>query len=744
MSSVATPVNEPDHLSHIPKWFKKLRPSKVMAVALAIAVLSSGVAVWFAISSAETPLSTTSQTLTTLSLINAGLLVILFFLIGRRVLGLWRTMRAGEVGSRLQTRIVLVFGLVTIIPTIMVSLFSGLLFHFGIQSWFDDRIATALEKSVAVAEVYLDEHKETIRADALAMANDIRRELPVLMTAPHNFQQIIDAQAALRNLTEAIVFTPKRVVARTQLSFSLTFERLPSHVMEQVDVGDIVILADEDNKIRAVLKLDDLADVYLMIGRIVDSKVIDHMLVSQGAVNEYRKLRGDITDIQFQFSLLFVLVALLLLLSAIWYGIYVAIELIVPITRLISAAEQVRAGDFDTRVPVSGKEDELSQLARTFNRMTSQLSKQRSELVEANRQLDMRRRFTEAIFAGVSAGVVALDREFTISLNNRTAAELLQNDPQQSLKGMPIKALMPDIAELLKNASSMDGGQAEANVTFLRGEKKLNLHVRVTAELNDKDIEGYIVTFDDITELVSAQRSAAWADVAKRIAHEIKNPLTPITLSVERLRRKYMEQLESEEDRESFKRYTDTIARHTADIGQMVEEFVSFARMPAAVMVEHDITNTLRDAVFSARTAFPDVVYSSDIPKDGLIMKCDERQLGQLMTNLLKNAAEGIESRFEEEPDGPKGEVSLNVTSAKSALVITIEDNGIGFPADKINQLTEPYVTTRAKGTGLGLAIVKKHVEAHKGTLTLENRESGGARVILRFAKRKKDAEATG
>jgi len=723
----------PDPLARVHVWFKRFRPSKVMAMALSIAAISSGAATWVAMTSSETPLGASSQTLKVLTIVNLVLLVTLFTVIGRRIYGLWHAMKQGAVGSRLQTRIVLIFSLVTIIPTLIVSTFSALLFHFGIQAWFDERVQTALEESVAVAEIYLAEHKETIRADALAMAGDLRRDLPVLMTNPTLFNQVLDGQTALRNLSEAVVFTRGGALARTSLSFSRTMERRPEHVRARADFGQIIGVADEDDKIRAVLKLDSATDVYLMIGRSVDERVMNHMIAAHGAVNKYRTLKSDISNIQIHFSLLFILVSLLLLLSAIWYGIYIAINLVIPVTRLISAAEKVRAGDYQARVPVGSKEDELNTLARTFNRMTEQLDRQRAELMTANRQLDERRRFTEAIFAGVSAGVVALDAFLVITLNNRTAASLLQNDERQSMKGMPITALIPDSAALLEKVRHNPNVMADQHLTIRRGDKKLNLHVRVSAEVKGEEIEGYIVTFDDITELVAAQRSAAWSDVAKRIAHEIKNPLTPIALSADRLRRKYADFLPEGEDRDNFQRYLDTIGRHVKDIGQMVEEFVSFARMPAAVMAQHDLNQTIRDACFSARTAHPTVHYTYLLPPTPVIMRCDERQMAQVFINLLKNAAEGIESRTEQSTDSPDGEVQIRVEASEKLIIVTIEDNGLGFPPDKIHQLTEPYVTTRAKGTGLGLAIVKKHIESHRGTLELENRREGGARVILRF-----------
>lgn len=723
---------QPDHLSL--DWFRRLRPSKVFVIALLMTAITSVAATWVAITGATHPHGDHNDTLSWLVTLNAGFLLVLFSLISHRVFGLYRAMRRGSVGSRLQRRIVLIFSLVTIIPTVIVSLFSALFLHLGIETWFDERVQTALEESVAVAEAYLKEHENTIRADALAMASDIKRELPIMMTSPASFAKLLSGQSMLRNLSEAIVFQPGRVVARTELSFSLAFEHLPQHVLDQADRGDIVVMSDGDDKIRALIQLDAFGDLYLLIGRMVDTKVLNHMVGAQTAVDEYRRLRSDIGNLQIQFSLLFMLVVMMLLLAAIWYGMYVAMRLVVPISRLIRAAEKVRAGDYTEQVPVSSKDDEISTLGRTFNRMTQQLEKQRAELVEANRQLDERRRFTEAVFAGVSAGVIALNARREIMLNNRSAAQLLQDDSQQSMKGMPIVALMTEIAPLLDQAEARAGQLAEDSMNLKRGKKRLNLHVRVSAEMKDGTANGFIVTFDDVTELVSAQRHAAWADVARRIAHEIKNPLTPITLSTERLRKKYLAQLASDEDREAFTRYTDTISRHVKDIGSMVEEFASFARMPSAVLAEHDLRRTVNEGLFSAKTAYPKIRFHTSLPDSHVMLHYDERQIAQVLTNLLKNAAEGIEARLEQQGEhAEKGTITISVSADDTQVKLVVDDNGIGFPADKINTLTEPYVTTRAKGTGLGLAIVKKHLEEHKGHMELSNLSGGGARVSLSF-----------
>ncbi len=719
-----------DPLANILDWFKKLRPGKILAITLSVAGLSSAIATWVVMTGGDEPLNVQSDTLGVLVIINFVLLLTLGTLIARRMLGLWRAMKQGAVGSRLQSRIVLIFSLVTISPTIMVSVFSAIFFQVGIKTWFDDRVQTAVEESVAVAESYLEEHKGIIRADALAMASDFKRNLAVIATSPAVLTSLLDSQAAIRNLTEAIVFTNNRIIARTELSFSLEFERLPQHVLELADAGNIVVLADDEDKIRALVKLDEVSGIYLLIGRNIDPKVINHMVVAQGAVNQYRKLQQNISDIQLHFTVLFILVAMLLLLAAIWYGMYVAIRLVIPITRLIQAAEKVRGGDFSAQVPESSKQDELEVLGRTFNKMMQQLERQRKELTTANRQLDERRRFTEAVFAGVSAGVVALNKGHVITLNNRIAAQLLLADELQSMKGMPITALIADIAPLLQVITQRPAELAETNMTIERGSKRLNLHVRIATEMKGEEIEGYIVTFDDITELVGAQRSAAWSDVARRIAHEIKNPLTPITLSADRLRKKYMPQLASDEDRESFKRYVDTISKHVKDIGQMVEEFASFARMPTPTFADHDMRQTVREALFSARTAYPHVAYHSPVSDHPVMARYDDRQIVQVLVNLFKNAAEA----FEHISDSAKPrDVWITFETIKDKTRMIIEDNGVGFPPDKMDSLTEPYVTTRAKGTGLGLAIVKKHMEEHKGSLILENRKEGGARVILVF-----------
>ena len=658
----------------------------------------------------------------------ASMLVLMALIVIRRAGKLWQQAKDGLIGTRLQSRIIVMFCVIAILPTLIVAVFSALFFNFGVQAWFDTRVSSALEDSVSVATAYLDEHKAAIRTDAMGLGQSVQRNLSTAYGSPGAFRNFLTRETTSRNLSEAVVFGRDRVLARTALSFSLIFERLPDIVMNRADQGDAVIFGENGEKIQAVVKISTVPELYLLVGRVVDPTVMQHMTAARTTVVQYRQLKNDISRIQKQFFAVFVLVALLVLLASIWAGMTLAVRLIGPITQLMSATERVRAGDYSIKVPEGRRDDEIANLGRTFNRMTGQLEAQRRDLMEANRQLDERRRFTEAVLSGVSAGIIAIDSEHRITLHNRTACELLNVPKGKELFGTQMTQWLPETADLIRQAERKPDKIASGNATLMVDENRTNLHVQVTAERLGEMIEGFIVTFDDITELVSAQRASAWADVARRIAHEIKNPLTPITLSVDRLRRKFGEQVST--DKEGYERYLETITRHVRDIGRMVEEFVAFARMPTGSFKEANVLSLLRDSVFSEKTAHEDIEYKLNAPDKPVEMMLDETQLGQVFLNLLKNAAEALEQK-----EGKK-RIALRVEETDESITIIFEDNGAGFPLDKISTLTEPYVTTRTKGTGLGLAIVKRSVEEHKGTVALSNAAQGGAQVTLTFAKK--------
>lgn len=716
-------------IGHLPSVLAWLRNN--LALLLTLTAFGSALITYYVITGGNAPLGMKPGRIFYYLSINLGLLALLVAVIGFRVYRLWRNLRAGSAGSKLQKRILILFSIVTIVPTLIVSIFATLFFNLGIQTWFNERVQTTVNESLVVAEAYLSEHKENIRGDAIAMAADLSQAAGLAFTDPQEFNRQVETQSTLRLLTEAMVLQGNHIVAQGRLSFALAFEHISQDLLDRADRGEVVILTTDEDKVRALIKLEGLPHGYLLVGRLIDSKVIAHMQHTQGAVNAYNTLRSHLSHLQFAFSLVFITLSLLLLMASIWYGMIFAARLTTPISNLVSAAERVRGGDFGARVEVVRQKDELGMLSRAFNRMTEQLEAQRHELIEANRRLDERRRFSEAVLAGVSAGVIALDRNKEITLFSRSATAILGNIDQQISSGMLITQALPGIEETLLQAEHVPGEVAQHTLTLTKNGKTVTLHLRVSVEHLDAAIEGFIVTFDDITPLIAAQRNAAWADVARRVAHEIKNPLTPIQLAAERIKRKYLKFIT--EDQDTFIKYTDTISKHVADIGRMVEEFVSFARMPTPKFANEDIGAIVKKAVFSAQVSHPSIEYELEMSAQDINLYCDERQISQVLTNILKNAAESIEARHAQADGAAAGRIHVSLACADGAVDITIEDNGVGFPPGQVQQMLEPYVTTRSKGTGLGLSIVKKIVEDHKGRIILENNERGGARVLLSF-----------
>ncbi len=711
--------------------FRRIQ-ADTLAILLTAAALTSGIATYVSMSGfgAHGPNATA-----TLVLLNIDLLIVLGLtaLVGTRLLRLWRAHRAGTVGSRLHIRLVVLFGVIAMTPTLLIAIFSTLFFTFGVQTWFGDRVKTAVTESAAVARAYLAEHQQAIKADALAVAADVNRQWPQLSAGdPALRDSFLSTQAAFRGLTEAVIFTTDlQVIAKAGYTFALqTGEQIPFQAIASANVGQVAVLTGQSSdRVRALVKLESFPATYLLVGRFVSSEVLARLSRTEEAVSEYLRLEGERSDLEVSFTMLFVVVALLLLMVSIWFGLSLATRLAKPIVDLIDAAERVRGGDLGVRVSEPDSTDEVSYLSRAFNRMTKRLSEQQTALRDTNAQLDERRRFTETVLEGVSAGVIGLDPAGNITLPNRSAAVLLGLDLSQAI-GKPLADCVPEFAQLLQEASSQKVVQHEVQIaqkTFL---------ARLSVEQVGNDITGYVVTFDDITALQSAQRKAAWADVARRIAHEIKNPLTPIQLSAERLKRKYSGKLEDESG--LFAQCTDTIIRHVGDIGHMVDEFSAFARLPSAVLKPSDLSAVVRDAVMFQRHAFPQIEFNLQVPMQPTMLRLDARQVGQALTNVLKNAVEAVESRFGPPTLGTKGPGRIAVTLERTAgeFAVSVIDNGIGLPQAERERLTEPYVTTRAKGTGLGLAIVKKILEDHGGSVTLEDHSSpaeGGARVSLHF-----------
>ena len=727
------------------RWRERFARSglgRLFAIALAIAAALSGLATYAALTRAL-PVEISPNFILVFLYIDLILLLLLVAVVARRITMVWMERRRGSAGSRLHVRLVVLFSLVTVTPTIIVALFSSFFFNFGLQSWFSDKVRTAIQESVAVANAYLDENVRSITADAVSLSQHLQSAIPLLVSGDPRkvaeFEQILNEDVSQLSLTEAVVFDSAfHVLARARLSFMMEREAIPSQAIEKAQRGEVALLRSEaDDRVRALVRLQPASDelmprLYLFVGRFVEPDVLQHVERAQAALSGYRQLELARSDIEITFALIFGVVALLLLLAAVWVGLTFATQLVRPVSALIAAAERVRAGDLTARVPeADAKADEIGSLSRAFNRMAGQLEEQRRELIEANRQVDERRRFTEAVLAGVSAGVVGLDQRGRVNLPNRSACELLLTSAEQ-LAGRLLEEAVPELRPLLQEARRRPRQLAEAEVKITRGNRTRALLVRISAERVNREIKGFVVTFDDISELLAAQRTAAWGDVARRIAHEIKNPLTPIQLSAERLKRKYAKEIVS--DPETFLACTETIVRQVGDIGRMVDEFSAFARMPAPVMKEEDLAELCRQAIFLQRQGNSDIVYEASLPADPLHFRCDARQIGQALTNLLKNAAESVQAARAGGGEGAlPGHVWLALERANGYVEVRVEDDGKGFPAEDRERLSEPYVTTRERGTGLGLAIVRKIMEDHRGELILEDRPGGGARVVLRF-----------
>ena len=723
-------------------WALRVRLRHRLVIALIVASAASGIATYVALT--RTPFfGNGPTTVLILSVIDLVFLATLGFIVATRIYSIWVRRRRNQAGSRLHVRMVSVFTLLAVAPALLVAMFAAIFFYFGVETWFSTHVRTSLNESLEVAQAYLEEHKQVLRADALAMANDLNRQAPVLGEDATRFAQAVSAQTYLRNLTEVIVFDGAgKILARSGLSFALSLEPITAEMINHAKQGDVVmIVSDNDDRVRALVRLDDYVDTYLFVGRPVEPTVLAHMETTQKAVQEYKILEGKRFGLQLTISLIFVTVALLLLLGAVWFGINFATRLVGPISDLIKATDRVRGGDLAARVSVAPSEgdDELDLLSRAFNRMTSQLETQRSELVDANRELDGRHRFTEAVLSGVSAGIIGLNSAYHINLMNAAAAAFFNITDGAALNGHLLSELSPEIQAVLA-ATPRHARWSDGQVEIRRaGQPTRTLLVHVSSELAGAETKGYVVSFDDVTNLVSAQRKAAWADVARRIAHEIKNPLTPIQLSAERLRRKYGKEIQT--DPEVFQTCTDTIIRHVEDIGRMVDEFSAFARMPVPIIKEHELRDLCRQTAFLQSSSRGDIKYRQFLPEAAVLADCDHRQIAQALTNLLKNAAEAIDAR-----PGPlvgallPGQIDLTLEVTDALVTLSVADNGKGLPVEERNSLTEPYVTTRAKGTGLGLAIVKKIMEDHQGELVLSDRpaddKGGGAIVSLIWPRR--------
>ncbi|MFZ1000522.1 MAG: PAS domain-containing sensor histidine kinase [Pseudolabrys sp.] len=693
---------------------KRSESRTVGPVVVGLALLSAFIT--FIVLADLTPISPTHNVVVTLLLVNAVTVLLLLSIILREVWQVVQARRSGRAAARLHVRIVGLFSVIAAVPAILVAIVASVTLDRGLDRLFSTRTRSAVENSLIVAEAYLRDHAQFVRSDIMIIAFEITRSKTVFEQDPDKLRQFLTFQAAARGLGAAIVIDKDlKVIARANVNINQTFALPPRDALAHITAKEpqIVLLPDA-NYVAAIIKLEQFDDTYLYVTRLLDPRVVPQLQATRASVTEYAALEARRIGVQVAFALMYTVIALIVLLSAVWIGFNFANRLVAPIRRLIGAANAVSTGNLYVRVPVRQAEGDLAHLGETFNRMIQELRTQRDDIVHARDVMDSRRRFTEAVLSGASAGVIGVDSKGNVSILNRSAEKLIGRTESEAL-GQPLTEVLPELVGTM--AAVQSGASPQDQITISRNNRERNLSVRVTSEQSADSDRGYVVTLDDITELVAAQRTSAWADVARRIAHEIKNPLTPIQLSAERLRRKYGKMIN--EDRGVFEQCTDTIVRQVDDIRRMVDEFSHFARMPKPVLAAENMADTVRQAVFLMRVGNSEIDINADISEDPMPARFDRRLISQTLTNTIKNATEAIAAVPSEELG--KGVIQVNAAREGDDIVIDIIDNGIGLPKENRNRLLEPYVTTREKGTGLGLAIVGRIVEEHGGTIELRD-----------------------
>ena len=669
------------------------------------------------------PLDRSSTPLTLRLVLLADLVYVLVIsaLVMMRIASMVAARRARSAGSRLHLRLTGVFALIALIPTVMVAIFAGLTINVGLEGWFADRVSGVVGASLSAAEAYQDVQRRDLTEDAEALAellNNARRRSPFVSDG--ELRQLLGQGQSLvqRGLREAyIIDGTGQIRARGERSYLFDFEQPGMAELDAAGLGETRIIEDLDaDEFRALLRLDAFPDRFLYVSRTVDGDIMGLLDDAAESAQLYRQLEAERGRLVFEFGLLYLGFAVMLILAAIWLGLWFAERLSRPVGRLAGAAQRVGAGDLNVQVQEEPGDDEIAMLGRLFNQMTRQLKGQRDTLMTTNQQIEQRRRMFDSVLSSVTAGVIGLDPEGRISFINRSAERILKIE--DATQAAPIKVAIPEFGALFESFVKSGKSTEQDEIRVSRGGVAETLLVRIALRKGSGgEDEGYVIAFDDVTDLVTAQRMAAWGDVARRIAHEIKNPLTPIQLSAGRIKRKFRDKVGDEA--EQLDQMTDVIVRQTDDLRRIVDEFSKFARMPEPDKTLQDLTQIVRDAV-TLQKASDERAIDADLPDHPVLAQLDSTMIGQALTNLIKNAGEAIESLYEKSgvPEGHVPKVEVRMESGEKTATITISDNGIGLPEDR-SRLFEPYVTTRAKGTGLGLPIVKKIIEEHGGTLVL-------------------------
>jgi two-component system nitrogen regulation sensor histidine kinase NtrY len=688
----------------------------------------------FVVLTGLTPIEPTREVVVSFLLINAATILLLVGIIIREVWQLVQARRRGRAAARLHVQIVSLFSVIAVLPAVLVSIVANVTIDRGLDRLFSGTTKAAIDNSLIVASAYLNEHAQLIRGDILGMANDIANARPLFDQDRRSFREMLTASAAMRNLPGAMLIDKETNVLETaQTGIAQDFSKPPPEFLKDFNETEPQIVV-EANYVAAVIRLRAFSDTFLYVARLLDPRVVAQLRQTQATVAEYAQIESRKLGIQVAFALMFAVIALTILMASVLIGLNFANWLVAPIRRLMGAANVVSTGDLHVQVPVLKSEGDLAQLGETFNKMTQELRTQRDELVSASEVIDSRRRFIEAVLSSASAGIIGVDASGSIGILNRSAEKLIGHAESETL-GHPLSEIIPELDDMMQTAREGTQRLVQGQVTITRDGRERNLSVRVSAEHTSQSQDSYIITLDDITDLISAQRTSAWGDVARRIAHEIKNPLTPIQLSAERIRRKFGKVIT--EDKAIFEQCTDTIVRQVDDIRRMVDEFSRFARMPKPVMEGEDVADTVRQVVFLMRVGHPEIELKTEIRDEPMRAQFDRRLISQALTNIIKNATEAIEA-VPAETLG-KGRIEIIAAREGDDIVIDVIDNGIGLPKVSRSRLLEPYVTTREKGTGLGLAIVGRVLEDHGGRIDLHDAAeirpgARGAWMRLRFA----------
>src|SRR5262245_29259247 len=732
MTTADTSATELDAPFPEPKGFSLRRWLAPLAVAMAL--LSAFLT--FVVLTGLTPIEPKRDVVYGFLLINAAMILLLVGIIVREVWLVIQARRRGRAAARLHVQIVSLFSIIAVLPAVLVAIVANVTIDRGLDRLFSGPTREVIGNSLTVARAYMEEHAKLIRGDILGMANDIALARPLFDQDRRSFLQLLTANAAARNLPAAmLVDKDGNILVTAKTGIQQEFTTPPKDFLSNVNEDEPAIAVfPEANYVAAVIRLRAFDDTFLYVARVLDPRVISQLKQTEASVAEYAQIEARRLGIQVAFALMFAVIALTILMASVLIGLNFANWLVAPIRNLMSAANIVSTGDLHVQVPVHKSEGDLAQLGETFNKMTAELRTQRDELVSASDLIDSRRRFIEAVLSSASAGIIGVDASGSVGILNRSAEKLIGHAESETLDH-PLSDVLPELDDMMKTAREGTQRLVQGQITIMRDGHERNLSVRVSAEQTSQSRDSYIITLDDITELVSAQRTSAWGDVARRIAHEIKNPLTPIQLSAERIRRKFGKVIT--EDKNIFEQCTETIVRQVDDIRRMVDEFSRFARMPKPVMEGEDVADTVRQAVFLMKVGHPDLDIEADIKQDPMRAQFDRRLISQALTNIIKNATEAIEQVPPEELG--KGRIDVVAARENDDIVIDVIDNGIGLPKVSRARLLEPYVTTRQKGTGLGLAIVGRVLEDHGGRIELKDASDfragqRGAWMRLRFA----------